>query len=583
MTTSNAISIGLIETCFSSQHVPYLFSGKETNEPALRLIAQMVHYTRDPDFVFRVVQSALPPDYAGNTLEEVPGMLQRALNKEFDRRETGGRQKPSIAVVLLDLVHQLEGLKLFHDPLGKTYISYQEPGAGQTTLSLTSSSAQALLRRLYYKKTGKPIPAQSFREAHETLQAEAMFDSPEEKIYLRVARHGNSIIVNLADKDRTVVVINEDDYEVTTESPVSFVKSASMAALPVPEANSAFQWEDFRKLLGVSQDIFDRIIAFAVNCLKPEGPYLFLLTQGEQGSGKSLLSELVKKMVDPSNVPKLRLPGKEQDLMIQAKDNHILVFDNVSGIKANMSDALCCLSTGGGLSTRKLYSDDESQVFSESRPYVLNGITGIANRPDLLERSLSLSLPSIGPGKRKTEAEIHERFNQMHPFILDKLFKGISFALGNFAKIEAPTTLRMADAAKWLIAAEEGLGFPEGRLLKALEDSQREITVDTVSKNSLALALAKSVEKSEFRGTVGELCNTLSHFRVPNDHNFPTTPAHLSAQLERLRPALAMVGINVRLMEKSRKGRQVHVWLTDEEILESAPEFNGGFKPKIET
>jgi hypothetical protein len=59
--------------------------------------------------------------------------------------------------------------------------------------------------------------------------------------------------------------------------------------------------------------------------------------------------------------------------MIQAKEYHLLVYDNASGMKGDISDALCTLATGGGLATRKLYSDDELQVFTASRPFIING------------------------------------------------------------------------------------------------------------------------------------------------------------------------------------------------------------------
>ncbi len=89
--------------------------------------------------------------------------------------------------------------------------------------------------------------------------------------------------------------------------------------------------------------------------------------EGEQGSGKSLLCTIIKKIIDPSSVEKMRLPDSEQNLMIQAKDYYLLVFDNASGMKADISDALCTLSTGGGMAVRKLYTDAERQVFNQIR------------------------------------------------------------------------------------------------------------------------------------------------------------------------------------------------------------------------
>lgn len=83
--------------------------------------------------------------------------------------------------------------------------------------------------------------------------------------------------------------------------------------------------------------------AFMINTLKPEGPYLMLMLEGEQGSGKSLFQSNYKNVGWSQPRRKLRMPGTERDLMIIAKDAHLMVFDNVSGMKADMSDAFCSL------------------------------------------------------------------------------------------------------------------------------------------------------------------------------------------------------------------------------------------------
>ena len=73
-------------------------------------------------------------------------------------------------------------------------------------------------------------------------------------------------------------------------------------------------------------------------------------------------------------------------------------------MRAEMSDAPCVVATGGGMATRRLYTDDEQQVFVVCRPFIINTIADFANRPDLLERGTLLVLPPIPEGQRKTEA-----------------------------------------------------------------------------------------------------------------------------------------------------------------------------------
>jgi hypothetical protein len=63
-------------------------------------------------------------------------------------------------------------------------------------------------------------------------------------------------------------------------------------------------------------------------------------------------------------------------MAIAANNSHVLAFDNLSGVSADVADALCRLSTGGGFATRALYSDDEERIFDGQRPVMMASIVG---------------------------------------------------------------------------------------------------------------------------------------------------------------------------------------------------------------
>jgi hypothetical protein len=81
--------------------------------------------------------------------------------------------------------------------------------------------------------------------------------------------------------------------------------------------------------------------------------------------------------------------------MIATNSAHALAFDNVSGLPAWLSDALCRLASGGSLAVRQLYTDDAEVLFEAARPMLLNGIEDVIGRPDLADRAIVLTLPSI--------------------------------------------------------------------------------------------------------------------------------------------------------------------------------------------
>jgi hypothetical protein len=96
-------------------------------------------------------------------------------------------------------------------------------------------------------------------------------------------------------------------------------------------------------------------------------------------------------------------------------------LDNISTLLPWLSDALCRLSTGGGFSTRTLYENREEELFEGMKPVILNGITDVASRPDLLDRALVVALPPIPDEERRPESELWREFEQTRPAILASL------------------------------------------------------------------------------------------------------------------------------------------------------------------
>lgn len=565
----HTISTNFIRSAFQSPNFKLLFNGEKTHTPALSFTKEIVPYTTDKGFIIELIKSGLPEIYQGDTIKEISSMVDWCLDNGFDSAEKANSVEKSPPLILLALVEQ-SGATLFYDKYSNARIEINENGK-KSVYALSSTKVKRWLSRLYYTHMGKAISDQAFRQAYQLLEAKALFDSPQIDVHLRFASSDGNIIVALCDDNRNVAVVGPDGYEVGTDSSVKFMDSSYTAPLPLPLKGSNNVLGELQDLLGMENSNFHRLLAFLLCAFKPGGPYFCLFVEGEQGSGKSFLCLVVKTLIDPSVVPKLRMPDKEQDLMILAKDNHLLLFDNMSGLNPAMSDALCRLATGGGFATRKLYTDEDSQIFYECRPFVCNGITGIATRPDLLERAIPLNIPSIALGGRKTEGEMLESFEKIQPKVLDFLLNATAVALKNFDHTATPTQFRMADAAKWIQAAEPATGLPKGTLLKALEDGQNEVVLEAISANTVAQALYKIAEAKPYEGTIGNLLVLMKEGLdiVRYDRKFPSNPAHLSHTLKRYGPGLKKAGINVEFGPKTRQGKIIKVWLSDDHVFDA--------------
>ena len=163
----------------------------------------------------------------------------------------------------------------------------------------------------------------------------------------------------------------------------------------------------------------------------PTGRYPVLEVDGEHGCAKSTGCRVIRSLIDPNRADLRTGPREERDLIISAKNSWMLGFDNLSSIPAWLSDALCRLSTGGGYAARELYSDTDEVIIDVQRPVICNGINELAQRSDLLDRTLRITMPVIREDQRRTEREFWSAFEQATPAILGGIFVAVSAALRN--------------------------------------------------------------------------------------------------------------------------------------------------------
>jgi hypothetical protein len=94
--------------------------------------------------------------------------------------------------------------------------------------------------------------------------------------------------------------------------------------------------------------------------------------------------------------------------MLAASRSWVMTFENASSLGPGLSDAICRLSTGGGLSKRALYTDDDEVVLDCTRPVIITSIEEIASRPDLLDRAVLVEMIRLEKQSRMTERFVLE-------------------------------------------------------------------------------------------------------------------------------------------------------------------------------
>ncbi len=499
--------------------------------------------------------------------EDHPGVGENDTDKS-----STDKKRPTQAEILVNLADQAT---LFHTPDGETGYAICEVDGHAETWPLRSKGFKRWLLQQFYKKEGKPPGAQAVADALGTLEARAHYDGSEFPVYVRLAEHHGNIYLDLADEQWRAVEITPDGWRVVVDVPVRFRRPKGMLPLPVPERGGDLKV--LRQFVNVTTEgDWQLYLGFCLAALRPAGPYPLLIQHGEQGTAKTTNSRVLRSLLDP-NISAVRAePSDVRDIMVAAHNSWCLAFDNLSHLPDWLSDAFCRLATGGGFSTRELYTDQDEMIFEAQRPVILNGIEELATRGDLLDRSIILYLPRIEEKLRKPERGFWRDFEEAHPRFLGALLDVVSAGLRNLPDIQLHQHPRMADFARWITACEPALGWETESFLQAYTSNRaaaHDLTLDASPITGPVRDLAERSGEHGWQGTSSDLLDLLNHPR-PKDtkppNGWPKSPRGLSNALRRLAPSLLAIGVEIILpTEKTREARTRRRLLTIRKSTES--------------
>ena len=248
---------------------------------------------------------------------------------------------------------------------------------------------------------------------------------------------------------------------------------------------------------------------------------------------------------------------------VSAMHAGILAYDNLSGCRAEMADVFCRFSTGQGYRTRTFYENLGVTVASVKLPIIMNGIDATVMRGDLLERSITLKLPTITAKTRLTEQGIWDTFAKVHPGCLGAVLDAVSTGLRNLPNTTLTDAPRMSDFCKFIVACEPALPWKVGEFLAAYRGKLEIANGDLAENDSVASALIEWVEQATSPGsgqlvTAKDLLIALNELTSgwPKDlRHWPLSPEGLAHRLVRLAPVLRAQGIEVRKWPRTSKAR----------------------------
>ena len=458
------------------------------------------------------------------------------------------KDRKSQATQLLEILEKQE-MHLFKSDRGDPYASIPIDDHYEH-YPCKSRSVSYWLGMIFMEHNKAVISAQALTSVIHELSAKAMFKGQEYTLSNRVAwqKSENTMRLwyDLSDTEWRSICITDKDWEFVSNPPILFRKYGHQLSQVEPKRGGDIQkLFNFVNVQDEKQKIL--LLVWIITCFIPDFPHPILLVHGSQGSAKSFLSKLCRKIIDPSRLETMSFPNDKNELVQQLDHHWCTLYDNLAWLHQWASDVLCRAVTGEGNSKRQLYTDDDDIIFSYKRCIILNGINVPSEQSDLLERTILLELDRIPEEKRQEEGKLIRDFEKALPDILGGIFDALVKVLQIRPKIKLKRCPRMADFTLWGCAIAEALGYGQDKFLEAYFESVQKNNERVISQNPVATVLLRFMEnKSSWEGTASDLFKKLKKVAWNaniTEKELPKAANALTRKMNNIRPDLMRFGI----------------------------------------
>ena len=476
-----------------------------------------------------------PPGWNG-TDKKTRWTFVAANEPESGESESGGKSL---------LIQFATDGELFHSPAGEAFATVQVKDHRET-YRIKSPEFRRWLNYQYYQVTGSAPSSKTLAEAVNAIEAIANYDGAEREVFCRLGKVGDKLYLDLGNDKWEVVEIDADGWRViASPAHVKFRRAKGQLPLQRPEPGNI---NELRPFVNVTDESWVLLVGSLVAALRFPGPYFITLILAAHGAAKTTVMKFMRSVCDPNDAPVRTPPRDEHSLLLAGTNGLFVCLDNVSVLQEWLLDALCRVSTGGGLGVREHYSQSDEHICTVMRPSMLSTIVDLTNREDFLSRCIVIRCPMIPKGARKPESELLAEFEKVRPRVLGALLTAASTAIRNLPNVNPTELPRMADAFRWVVAAEPGLGWEPGTFARHYLQCEQELDL-AIMEHPVAIALRRLLDKQkEFVGTSSELSDALTKHadsQLLSDQQWPRTLKALGGVLQRLSETLAKNNVSI--------------------------------------
>jgi hypothetical protein len=484
--------------------------------------------------------------------------LAEKLDAHGEHAKDGKQPAESQASTLVAFAR--DRCELVHDENGDVYAI--EHATGEVR-NIERRAFRTWLHSEFYTATQKAARSQSVAEALTTMAGIGQHEGKLVEVHIRCAPLRDGYVIDLGEPGKSrAIVVRPGGWTVTDHHGVLFTRPDSMKPLPEPVGDGTLGplWD----LVNVPDTARLLITTWLLDCLRPDTPFPLLEAIGEQGSAKSGLQTLLKRLIDPSAIELRSAPRSGEDVFVGAAQGWLLAYDNVSHLSPDLQDVFCRVATGATYATRRLYTNNEESSIRAMRPVTINGIGASITAQDLVDRSISVELETIED--RREKASIETEFDRLHPVLLGALLDLFARALAILptVTIERDRRPRLIEYARLGCAVAEAMGGTADAFLSEFEAMRAESIGRTLDASPVAGALLAYLEGRPDRFaeyTVKRLFESLDR---PDGDAWPRSPKGFADALRRAAPALRTFGVAVKFLGK--RGSSTWVCLTENKL-----------------
>lgn len=423
----------------------------------------------------------------------------------------------------------------------------------------------------------KKIPSASMVDnVIEAVQALAKHYAKHVDTNVRCYFKDNALYYDLRDSLGRVAIINANGLEIKEQDipclplyrkgMATLIPSHNTWQLLLDNLNLAFKDQDDNEIPKHKIDMIIKVVTTALFFEHIPKPILCII--GDEGSGKTTLANIVKKIIDPEDETLLKqnetisLPKEDKDFKALVKTDYCLAFDNLNKISKDISDLLCRLSTGGKITHRALYTDVSQSSVNIRRAIILTARHIPSQESDFLDRVIMFRCERIDKTKIRTEEEL-ARIGELIPQVRYECFEAISKALRIKDEVknelrQKGLLLRLADFIVYAEAIARAYGYEPLYFARTLNEMTRVLKEEKIEDDEILQALFKYLDNintdfgyAKFVGSASELADVLKQYGVDIKANA------LSRKINDNKVILQEHGYKVRRARKDKRGSKL--------------------------